>query len=324
LKTAGEVLAALHLLAVSPDGVTAEVLGHAVGKSTATARYLLNTLRQEGYARRLDAAGRYVLCSAPPWGRSWGHVEPVEQRGDRVGAPGRRFNAVTPEPPLGRAEDPLSRHELPESLADALTELYWRTRQRSYLARWDGEATVIVDARGHQGLAHIPDLHERIPVAQAHALAVTKALGAMSPEVEQLMLAEPNRTAFTVMTITTTAGLKREFAEVRRDGVAVDREEFAEGFCCVAAPILAPGGEVAASIGVSSPAGLFDEIADTLTAAVREVAAKAVREWRMGVAVSGERRQKRPGKGGSWLNRPGPVGCPNPLRIGTSSCSRDQ
>ncbi|MEJ2869880.1 IclR family transcriptional regulator C-terminal domain-containing protein [Actinomycetospora sp. OC33-EN08] len=277
LKTAAEALAALRLLADAPDGLTADGLGTAIGKSSATARYLLNTLCQEGYARRDGRTGVYRLGDAPPWGGAWGVAPDEEPEEDPAGVE----DALRP---LRREDDPVSRYELPESLADAVTELYWRTRQRSYLARWDGDATVIVDARGHQGLARIPDLRERIPVAQAHALAVTKALVATSSEIEELLLAQPSRTAFTATTITTTPGLEQELARVRRDGIAVDREEFAEGFCCVGAPIVAPDGRVAASIAVSSPARRFAEDSAALTSAVREVAATAMREWRARVA----------------------------------------
>ena len=52
LKTAAEALAALRYLGAAEDGVTAEALGAELGKSTATARYLLNTLCQEGFAVR--------------------------------------------------------------------------------------------------------------------------------------------------------------------------------------------------------------------------------------------------------------------------------
>ncbi|GLZ51060.1 IclR family transcriptional regulator C-terminal domain-containing protein [Actinomycetospora sp. NBRC 106378] len=286
LKTAAEALASLRYLAAAHDGVTADGLALEIGKSSATARYLLNTLCQEGYARRDGHTGVYRLSDVPPWGDPWGTAddEPVDEDAVRelevVDAPEDELR------PLRREDDPVSRYELPESLADAVTELYWRTRQRSYLARWDGDATVIVDARGHQGLARIPDLRERIPVAQAHALAVTKALVATSSEIEELLLAQPDRTAFTATTITTTPGLEREFARVRRDGVAVDREEFAEGFCCVGAPIVAPDGRVAASIAVSSPARRFAQDGEALTTAVREVAATAMREWRARVAAA--------------------------------------
>jgi DNA-binding IclR family transcriptional regulator len=280
LKTAAEALTSLRYLAAARDGVTAEGLAVEIGKSSATARYLLNTLCQEGYARRDGHTGVYRLSDAPPWGDPWGAAEE-----DVAEEPEVPETSAAELRPLRRHDDPVSRYELPESLADAVTELYWRTRQRSYLARWDGDATVIVDARGHQGLARIPDLRERIPVAQAHALAVTKALVATSSEIEELLLAQPDRTAFTATTITTTPGLEREFARVRRDGVAVDREEFAEGFCCVGAPIVAPDGRVAASIAVSSPARRFAHDGDALTTAVREVAATAMREWRARVAA---------------------------------------
>jgi DNA-binding IclR family transcriptional regulator len=293
LKTAAEALAALRFLGAAPHGVTAEALGAELGKSAATARYLLNTLCQEGYARREGHAGTYRLSDAPPWGDAWGGlfgdaapVEPAEDP-EPVAEVVDLDQARDALRPMRREDDPVSRYELPESLADAVTELYWRTRQRSYLARWDGDATVIVDARGHQGLARIPDLRERIPVAQAHALAVTKALVATSEEIEELLLSRTDRTAFTATTITTTPGLARELARVRREGVAIDREEFAEGFCCVGAPIIAPDGRVAASIAVSSPARRFAQDSDALTDAVRDVAATAMREWRARVAVTG-------------------------------------
>ncbi|MCD2186151.1 IclR family transcriptional regulator [Actinomycetospora soli] len=285
LKTAAEALASLHYLAAARDGVTAEGLALEIGKSSATARYLLNTLCQEGYARRDGHTGVYRLTDVPPWGGPWGVTDDADDAAADEAAPTAVATPAEGLRPLRREDDPVSRYELPESLADAVTELYWRTRQRSYLARWDGDATVIVDARGHQGLARIPDLRERIPVAQAHALAVTKALVATSAEIEELLLAQPHRTAFTATTITTTPGLEREFARVRRDGVAVDREEFAEGFCCVGAPIVAPDGRVAASIAVSSPARRFAQDGDALTTAVREVAATAMREWRARVAA---------------------------------------
>lgn len=293
LKTAAEALAALRYLGAAAAGVTAEELGVELGKSAATARYLLNTLCQEGYARRDGPAGTYRLSDGPPWGDAWGGAleypapEPDDEMEPGIAGVLDHDDAREALRPLRREDDPVSRYELPESLADAVTELYWRTRQRSYLARWDGDATVIVDARGHQGLARIPDLRERIPVAQAHALAVTKALVATSAEIEQLLLAQTDRPAFTATTITTTPGLVRELARVRREGVAIDREEFAEGFCCVGAPIVAPDGRVAASIAVSSPARRFAQDSAALTDAVREVAATAMREWRARVAATG-------------------------------------
>lgn len=249
LKTAAEALTALRLLGTHSEGVTAETLGAAIGKSAATARYLLNTLCQEGFAIKVGTGGVHRLAASPPWGEAWG--DPM-----RTG-----------------------QIELPERLCDAVTELYHRTRQRAYLARWDDEATVIVDARGHQGLARIPDLTERIPLAQAHALAATKALVATCEDRVALVQDQEELTPFTGTTITSTSALDLELARVRRRGVAIDREEFAEGFCCVAAPIHAPDGRVAASLALSTPAGRFAQESTEIARAVREIAEEASRDW---------------------------------------------
>lgn len=248
LKTAAEALTALRLLGANPEGVSAEVLAAALGKSAATARYLLNTLCQEGFATK-GAGGVHRLAAGPPWGAAWG--DPM------------RTGQV----------------ELPERLCDAVTELYQRTRQRAYLARWDDGATVIVDARGHQGLARIPDLAERIPLAQAHALAVTKALVATCEDRVALVQGQDELTPFTPTTITSTSALDLELARVRRRGVAIDREEFVEGFCCVGAPILAPDGRVAASLAVSTPSRRFAQESTEIARAVREIAEEATRDW---------------------------------------------
>jgi DNA-binding IclR family transcriptional regulator len=253
LKTAAEALAALRILGAAPEGVTPEALAAELGKSTATARYLLNTLCQEGYAIRDRQAGTVRLQESPPWGGTWGERE---------------------------VSDDLTRYELPERLSDAVTELYWRTRQRTYLARWeDDDATVIVDARGHQGLARIPDLAERIPLASAHALAVTKALIASSGTRAERLREQSGLASFTGTTITSTPAIELELARVRRRGYAVDREEYAEGFCCIGAPIFDPEGRVAASIAISTPARRFATHGEELLGAVRDVAATATRGW---------------------------------------------
>ncbi|MEJ2888595.1 helix-turn-helix domain-containing protein [Actinomycetospora aeridis] len=75
LKTAAEALAALRFLGAAEDGVTAEALATELGKSAATARYLLNTLCQEGFALRDRRTGTFRLQENPPWGDAWGDAE---------------------------------------------------------------------------------------------------------------------------------------------------------------------------------------------------------------------------------------------------------
>lgn len=250
LKTATETLQALRLLGTAPGGMGADELALHLGKSKATARYLLNTLCQEGFAYRDGSSGTYQLSAAPPWGYAWGRTESAQNV------------------------------PLPDDLADAVTELYWRTRQRTYLAHLEDEKAVVLDARGHQGLARIPGLSERIAPGEAHALAVTKALVAANPELEEALRRQSVLASFTGTTITDPAEFGLELARARQNGYALDREEFAEGFCCIAAPVFNPEGEVVASLAISVLSRRFALDGAALVGEVVDVAAQATKQWR--------------------------------------------
>ncbi|SNR34800.1 transcriptional regulator, IclR family [Haloechinothrix alba] len=250
LKTASEALHALRMLGATPEGVSAEQLAIELGKSASTARYLLNTLCHEGFANKDDLSGRYRLRDVPPWGQSWGQ-------------PGSH-GCVT----------------VPDELADAVTRLYSRTRKRSYLAHLEGEKTVVLDARGHQGLARIPGLQERISPSEAHALAVTKMLVSANPELAEVIRTESTLASFTGMTITDPKKFASEIDRIRTRGYAIDREEFAEDFCCIAAPVFDPAGEVAASLAISVGTRQFTDAGAVLVNEVIEVAAEATQQWR--------------------------------------------
>lgn len=247
LKTVTQGLQALRLLGAAPAGLGADELALYLGKSKATARYLLNSLCQEGFARRV--AGAYQLASTPPWGETWG------------------------------ASRPSGRASLPADLTDAVSELYQRTRQRTYLAHLEGERSVVVDSRGHQGLGRIPGLQERIDPNEAHALAITKALAAASPELEEV-LRRDKLSAFTPNTINDSGQLTAELSQIRHNGFAIDREEYAEAFCCIAAPIRNPAGAVSASLGISVAPQCFAAGYAELVNEVIEVATIASEQWR--------------------------------------------
>lgn len=267
LKTAGEALEALRILGAAVQGLTAEELALQLQKSTATARYLLNTLCQQGFAFRAPHGARYLLQASPPWGYPWGGSAVAE-------------------------EDP------PGSLTDAVSELYCRTRQRTYLARPADGATWIAEEKGHQGLARVPGMTDRIPHQQAHALAVTKAIVALSPELQERVRRECGFTAFTGATITRPDRFDQELAQVRLRGFALDREEFAPGFCCIAAPIIAPSGRVAASLGISMPPRRFALHSAELIHTLVDIAAEASRQWRDRPGGNGDGRVRPPVAGG--------------------------
>ena len=79
---------------------------------------------------------------------------------------------------------------------------------------------------------------------------------------------------FTPATVTARAALLDELAEVRRTGVAYDREEHTEGISAVAAVVRDPGGPVAA-ISVPVPTQRFAGNEERYGAAVRAAAERA-------------------------------------------------
>ena len=65
--------------------------------------------------------------------------------------------------------------------------------------------------------------------------------------------------AFTENTITDRAALFAELRKIRKNGFAIDRQEFELGLICVAVPIFNQKNEVVASLSASGPANRFRE-----------------------------------------------------------------
>jgi len=157
------------------------------------------------------------------------------------------------------------------ALEDAVDDLFLRTHKRCYLGVVRGGVIEITVVRGRQGIARMPGLGTQIS-DNAHALAMGKVvLSRLRPEAVGRYAAR-GLPAYTEHTITTLPELMEELAAVRADGYAVDREEFDEDFCCVAAPVLGDRGALRGIIGLSATTRAFDAEYDELTTATREVA----------------------------------------------------
>jgi IclR family transcriptional regulator, acetate operon repressor len=90
------------------------------------------------------------------------------------------------------------------------------------------------------------------------------------------IVADKGLTAFTPNTIVSLDKLKEELRLTRRNGFAVDREEFQPGVICIGAAIRDHAGAVVGSISVSSPlfratAEYLDQIKVHLIAATDEL-----------------------------------------------------
>jgi len=232
LSTARAVLEVEWLLARAPEGVRADQVASALGKSTSTAYNLLASLMDEGMAVRRP-----------------GSVYALHPGFRRVIAQGSEL------------------HDLSALVDDLLA----RTHKRAYLAVPDAGHLRVVVERGVQGMPKVPGMAPGIR-DNAHALALGKVVLALAPDdaVERYMAA--GLRPFTARTITRPADLRVELEAIRRTGVAIDREEFGDDLCCIAAPILDDRHRFLGAVGISMTRRAFEDERSALEETVRDVA----------------------------------------------------
>src|SRR4051794_6384405 len=231
LSTARAALSVTWLLARAPDGVRADEVAESLGKSVSTAYNLLASLCDEGVAERLPG-GLYHL--AP------GFRETVAEESDR------------------------------HDLSGVVDDLLARTHKRAYLAVLRGNQLKVILERGLQGMPKLPGMNPEIR-DNAHALALGKVVLARAPAdaLERYLSAGLKR--FTEDTITDPDVLRTELRRARRDGIAVDREEIAPDFCCIAAPLLDEQRRFLGAVGISMAVRAFDAEREALTETLRDV-----------------------------------------------------
>jgi IclR family transcriptional regulator, acetate operon repressor len=232
------VLSLLSLLSCADDGMRADEVAGALGKSASTAYCLLDTLCQEGFVVHAHD-GTYHLTGQ------------------------------------ARSLVPASRgNRLPESLDGVLDELFTRTHKRVYLAAARSGQVVIPLVRGRQGMPVIPGLGSRIG-ENAHTLALGKvALSLLGEAALQRYIGRGLR-VFTPATIVSPDLLRAQLAEIRAGAVAFDCEEFCADFCCLAAPVRNAAGQPVAALGISMSARCFELERASLEAVLVDVAERA-------------------------------------------------
>jgi len=234
LSTARAVLRVTSLLARSPDGMRAVEVAEALDKSVSTAYNLLASLCEEGVAVRGPGA-LYGL------------------------APGfRRMVATSPLP----AVDP--------GLAALVDDLLARTHKRSYLGVLRAGRLHVVLERGLQGMPRLPGLHPEIR-DNAHALAMGKVVLALAGPLAVDGYVRRGLRAFTPHTITRPETLRAQLRDVLRSGIAADREELVEDFCCIAAPLLDSRRRFHGTLGMSMTRRAFDDERESLEETLRDV-----------------------------------------------------
>jgi DNA-binding IclR family transcriptional regulator len=111
----------------------------------------------------------------------------------------------------------------------------------------------------------------------AFCVAHGKVLLAHHPELAERILAG-KLPRFTSRTLTDPEVLRRDMARTRRQGYAMNNQEWREGVCGIAAPIWDRTGTVVAALSLSMPATRFTKVRlDTMLPVLKEIAREVSR-----------------------------------------------
>jgi IclR family transcriptional regulator, pca regulon regulatory protein len=167
--------------------------------------------------------------------------------------PGRKYRLGLRVTGLGLSA--MSGTGLREHARTDLEELCQRTGFTVSLTVLDGPEILLLDRlRGHRRILHHSEpgiaAGSRLP---AHCTAAGKLLLAYLPERSQReLIAELQLEKHGPNTIRSKSALRRELAQIRVDGLAVDDQEFADGLFAIAAPLRSDAGDIVAAIGMTA------------------------------------------------------------------------
>jgi DNA-binding IclR family transcriptional regulator len=125
------------------------------------------------------------------------------------------------------------------------------SRQHVNLCIFDGINTVIVDQREPDGST--VNWTTTLSLSPSYCTGVGKAMLAFQDAATIDKVIAAGLIRYTEQTITDPALLRRELAEVRQRGYALDNGEHQVGLQCVAAPIRNAAGRVFAAVSVNGP-----------------------------------------------------------------------
>jgi len=205
----------MELMAVSEEGVGITELAEELGVDKSSASRLVHTLVSYGYAEQVPGTRRFRL-------------------GPQVVRLSRSL---------------LTRMPLREEAKPFLRQLVDRTGECAHLAILaQGQALYIDQVESPATLRVTTGVGTLAPL---HCTALGKCLLAFTDDVPL----PSELPAFTPRTITDPETLRLHLEQTRRQGYAVDDEEYDYGVRCVAAPVYDFRGKVIGAIGISGPAG---------------------------------------------------------------------
>jgi IclR family transcriptional regulator, acetate operon repressor len=172
------------------------------------------------------------------------------QRGFATKVPGRRLYALGARILyLGHA---CLQVDLPRRAQPYLEAVNQATGGTVHLAALQGDAVVTLAVREARHAVRV-DTGKVGKMEAPHATSVGKAIMAWLPEDEIRRIVAHGMKRFTDNTITDFPALVESLRVVRRNGYAIDREEFLPGVICIGAAIRDQAGTVIGAISASTP-----------------------------------------------------------------------
>lgn len=171
-----------------------------------------------------------------------------------------------------------------------MEDLNRKVKETVHLVVMDGfEIVYINKVESSQSLRIVTRVGGRLP---AYCTGVGKVLlSALSPEELELFFRKNRLKALTPNTITDREKLKKELAQIRAQGYAIDHEEFSKGLMCIAAPIFNYSQKEIGAISISGPTHrILEKNLKELIPLVKDTAQRISRQ--LGYNGQGEERRR--------------------------------
>jgi IclR family acetate operon transcriptional repressor len=180
--------------------------------------------------------------------------------------------------------------DLPARAAPFIEQINAKTGETVHLAVLQGDAMMKIAKRESRHPVRV-DTGTLGKTDAPHATASGKAMLAWLPEDDMRRVLANGLTRYTPKTITEWPSLIEALRHVRRNGYALDDEEYQPGVICVGAAIRDHNGAVVGAISASTPAM---RATDQHLALVREEVVTAVRSLSAELGEAGASAQRRP------------------------------
>jgi len=254
IQSVDRAVSLLEAIAEAGGESTLTELSHRTRLNISTCHHLLSTLVARGYVAKVPVRRSYAL-------------------GARI---------------LYLSNACLRQVDLPARAAPFIEKINERTGETVHLAVLQGDAMMKVAKRESRHPVRV-DTGTLGKTDAAHATATGKAMLAWLPEDDMRRILSHGLTRFTPKTICEWPSLIEALRHVRRNGYAVDDEEYQPGVICIGAAIRDHNGAVVGAISASTPTMRAN---DEHLSLVREQVCAAVRA--LSAELGGPGTQARP------------------------------